>query len=46
MGQSNGVSYYRGKLNERDSLSIDSEMYIENHNNVLFQGGYSRPMGH
>ena len=28
------------KLNERDILSIDAEKYIENHNNVLFQGGY------
>ena len=33
------------KLNERDILSIDAEKYIENHNNVLFQGGYSIPMG-
>ena len=24
------------KLSERDILSIDAEMYIENHNNVLF----------
>ena len=31
------------KLSERDVLSIDAEKYIENHNNVLFQGGYSRP---
>ena len=28
------------KLSERDVLSIDAEKYIENHNNVLFQGGY------
>ena len=27
------------KLRERDVLSIDAEKYIENHNNVLFQGG-------
>ena len=33
------------ELSERDSLSTDLEMYIENHNNVLFQGGYSIPMG-
>ena len=34
------------KLSERDILSIDAEMYIDNHNNVLFQGGYSRLTGH
>ena len=33
------------KLSERDDLSIDAEKYIENHNNVLFQGGCSRPTG-
>ena len=32
--------------NERDILSIDAEKYIENHNNILFQGGYSRLTGH
>ena len=31
---------------ERDILSINAEMYIENHNNILFQEGYSRLMGH
>ena len=34
------------KLTERDILSIDAEKYIENHNNILFQRGYSRPTGH
>ena len=34
------------KLSERDILSIDAEMYIENHSNVLFQAGYSRLTGH
>ena len=33
------------KLSERDVLSIDTEKYIENHNNVLFQGGYSLNSG-
>ena len=28
-------------LSERDVLSIDAEKYIENHNSILFQGGYS-----
>ena len=27
------------KLSVRNILSIDAEMYIENHNNILFQGG-------
>ena len=31
------------KLNERDIPSIDAEKYIENRNNVRFQGGYSIP---
>ena len=34
------------KLSERNVLSIDAEMYIENHNYILFQGGYSRLTGH
>ena len=34
------------KLNESDILSTDVEKYLENHNNVHFQGGYSRPTGH
>ena len=29
------------KLSERDILSIDAEKYVQNNNNVLFQGGYS-----
>ena len=34
------------KLSEREILSIGAEKYIDNHNNVLFQGGYSIPTGH
>ena len=33
-------------LSERDILSIDAEMYIENDNYILFQGGYSSLKGH
>ena len=33
------------KLSEGDIISIDAKMYIENHNNVLLQGGYYRKMG-
>ena len=34
------------KLSEKDVLSIDAEKNIENHNSVLFQGGYFRPTDH